>query len=70
MRPGIDLSEKRVLIVGLARTGIASALFCAERGARVTATDEQPESKLAEAAAKLRAAGITLELGAHRLAII
>ena len=67
MRPGIDLLEKRVLIIGLARTGIASALFCVERGAQVTVTDEQPESKLAEAAAKLRAEGVTLDLGAHRL---
>ncbi len=65
MRPGIELNDRRVLIVGLARTGIASALFCAARGARVTATDEQPESKFAEAAAKLRAAGVALELGAH-----
>lgn len=65
MRPGIDLNEKRVLVVGIARSGIATALFCAARGARVTATDEQPESNLAEAAAKLRAAGVALALGAH-----
>ena len=52
MRPGIDLSEKRVLVVGMARSGVASALFCAARGARVTATDAEPESKLADAAAK------------------
>ncbi len=65
MRPGIELAEKRVLVVGVARSGVASALFCAQHGARVTATDTEPESKLAEAAAKLRAAGVTLELGAH-----
>jgi UDP-N-acetylmuramoylalanine--D-glutamate ligase len=65
MRPGIELSGKRVLVVGLARTGIATALFCAARGARVTATEERPESQIAEAAAKLRAAGCALELGGH-----
>ena len=65
MRPGIDLNEKRVLVVGVARSGIASALFCAAHGARVTATDEKPEANLAEAAAKLRAAGVALALGAH-----
>jgi len=64
--PGIELRGKRVLVVGLARTGIATALFCAARGARVTATEERTEANVAEAAAKLRAAGITLELGGHR----
>ena len=66
MKPGIELTGKKVLVVGLARTGIATALFCAERGARVTATEERPEAELSEAAAKLRAAGVTLELGGHR----
>src|SRR2546426_2986941 len=66
MRPGIELEGKRVLVVGLARTGIATALFCAARGARVTATEARPESEVSEAAAKLRAAGCVLELGGHR----
>lgn len=65
MKPAIDLRSKRVLVVGLARTGVATALFCAERGARVTASEENPEAKVADAAAKLRAAGVTLELGGH-----
>jgi UDP-N-acetylmuramoylalanine--D-glutamate ligase len=66
LKPVIELAGKKVLVVGLARTGIATALFCAERGARVTATEERRESEIAETAAKLRAAGVTLELGAHR----
>ncbi len=65
MKPKIELAGKRVLVVGLARTGIATALFCAARGARVTATEERAESEVAEAAAKLRAAGCALELGGH-----
>ncbi|HVA95021.1 MAG TPA: UDP-N-acetylmuramoyl-L-alanine--D-glutamate ligase [Candidatus Dormibacteraeota bacterium] len=65
MKPGIELAGKRVLVVGLARTGVATALFCAARGARVTATEERPELQMAETAAKLRAAGVTLELGGH-----
>ena len=65
MKPGIELAGKQVLVVGLARTGVATALFCAARGARVTATEERPESQIAETAAKLRAAGVTLELGGH-----
>ena len=66
MRPGIDLAGKRVLVVGLARTGVVTALFSAGYGATVTATDERPETELQETAAKLRSAGVTLELGGHR----
>ena len=66
MKPVIELAGKKVLAVGLARTGIATALFCAERGARVTASEERAESELAETAAKLRTAGVALEFGGHR----
>jgi UDP-N-acetylmuramoylalanine--D-glutamate ligase len=65
VRPGIELEGKRVLVVGLARTGIATALFCAARGAIVTATEGRPESEIVDAAEKLLAAGCTLELGGH-----
>ncbi|HYL47228.1 MAG TPA: hypothetical protein VEU52_09375, partial [Candidatus Limnocylindrales bacterium] len=54
-----------MLVVGLARTGEAAALFSAGYGATVTATDEKPEAQLAEIPARLRDAGVKLELGAH-----
>ena len=64
--PGsIELRGKRVLVVGLARTGAATALFCARHNAIVMATDIRPESELGDAAAKLREAGVILELGGH-----
>jgi UDP-N-acetylmuramoylalanine--D-glutamate ligase len=69
LRPGFDLEGKRVLVVGLARTGTVASLFAAEYGATVTATDEKPESKLTATAAKLRAAGVKLALGEHAQAI-
>ena len=56
----------RVLAVGLARTGVATALFCAKRNAIVTATDTRPEAELGDAPAKLREVGVTLELGGHQ----
>ncbi|HXX18965.1 MAG TPA: UDP-N-acetylmuramoyl-L-alanine--D-glutamate ligase [Candidatus Acidoferrum sp.] len=65
MRPGFDFQGKRVLVVGLARTGEVVSLFAAGYGATVTATDEKPESELAATAEKLRAAGVKLELGGH-----
>jgi len=67
--PGqIELRGKRVLVVGLARTGVATALFCAARGATVTATDTRSESEIGGAAATLRDRGVALELGGHRQA--
>jgi UDP-N-acetylmuramoylalanine--D-glutamate ligase len=61
----MELKSKRVLVVGLARTGVATALFCAARGAHVTATESRTEAQIGEPVAKLRAAGVTLELGGH-----
>jgi len=64
--PGpVELKNKRVLVVGLARTGIATALFCAARGASVTATDARNDAEIGDAVAKAREAGVKLELGAH-----
>src|SRR5271167_844291 len=65
--PGsIELRKMRVLAIGMARTGIATALFCAKRNAIVTATDSRPEEELGNAPGLLREAGVTLELGGHQ----
>jgi UDP-N-acetylmuramoylalanine--D-glutamate ligase len=61
-----ELRGKRVLVVGLARTGVATALFCTARGAKVIATDMRSENEIGEAIAPLRTAGVRLELGGHR----
>jgi UDP-N-acetylmuramoylalanine--D-glutamate ligase len=66
----IELRGKRVLVVGLARTGVATALFCAARGAVVTATDMRSEKEIGEGVAKLRLAGVALSLGGHDEAIL
>jgi UDP-N-acetylmuramoylalanine--D-glutamate ligase len=66
MAAPIELRNKRVLVVGLARTGVATALFCAARGARVTATDTRGEKELGDTVVALRKAGVALELGGHR----
>jgi UDP-N-acetylmuramoylalanine--D-glutamate ligase len=65
--PGsIELRKMRVLVVGLARTGVATALFCAKHNATVTATDRRGEDELGNAPAKLLEAGVKLELGGHQ----
>src|SRR3984893_879244 len=64
--PGsIELRGEVVLVVGLGRTGVATALFCAQHDARVTASESRHESELAEVPARLRETGVQLELGGH-----
>jgi UDP-N-acetylmuramoylalanine--D-glutamate ligase len=62
----MELKGKRVLVVGLARTGVATALFCAARGAVVTATESRHEAEIGASVAQLRAACVTLELSGHQ----
>jgi UDP-N-acetylmuramoylalanine--D-glutamate ligase len=64
--PGsVELKNKRVLVVGLARTGMAVSLFCAARGAVVTATDSRGENEIGTELASLQAARVRLEVGGH-----
>jgi UDP-N-acetylmuramoylalanine--D-glutamate ligase len=55
-----------VVVIGLARSGIAAAEFLARRGASVVATDTKSEGVLKEEARRLREMGVRLELGEHR----
>ena len=55
-----------VVVVGLARSGIAAAEFLVRRGAEVVATDLKVEAELPEEAVRLRERGVRLETGAHR----
>jgi len=66
----LELPGKRVLVIGLARTGVATALFCAERGAVVTAIDTRSADELGECVSKLRDAGVQLQLGGYSDAIL
>ncbi|HVV49153.1 MAG TPA: UDP-N-acetylmuramoyl-L-alanine--D-glutamate ligase [Polyangia bacterium] len=54
-----------MLVVGLGRSGIAAAVLCAARGARVTVTDQRPAADLGRAVVQLPA-GVAQELGGHR----
>jgi UDP-N-acetylmuramoylalanine--D-glutamate ligase len=61
----MELKGKRVLVIGLARTGLATALFCASRGSIVTATDVRSAEELGQPVANLRTAGVILKAGAQ-----
>ncbi len=61
----MDLNHKRVLVVGLGKSGVASALFLKSRGARVTVSDTKPETELRNEILLLLEHGITVETGGH-----
>ena len=59
----MDLSGKKVLIIGAARSGIAAARFLINRGAVVALNDQKSLDKWSEAALGLKALGIGLVPG-------
>jgi UDP-N-acetylmuramoylalanine--D-glutamate ligase len=61
----MELQNKRVLVVGLGKSGVASALFLKSRGARVTVSDSKPEAELRDEILLLLEHGITVETGGH-----
>lgn len=61
----MELQGKRIVVVGLAQTGVALARFCARRGATVTVTDAKPAEKLQAQRAQLADLPIRWELGGH-----
>src|SRR5258708_10340043 len=61
----MELKEKRVLVVGLGRSGVASALFLKSKGARVTVSDAKSEDQLRQEIPALLDQGITVETGGH-----
>jgi UDP-N-acetylmuramoylalanine--D-glutamate ligase len=61
----MELEGERVVVVGLARSGIAAARYLADHGARVVATDRKTASELPEEALSLALQGVVLELGGH-----
>jgi UDP-N-acetylmuramoylalanine--D-glutamate ligase len=58
----MDLRNRRVIVIGLGKSGIAAAKLCAERGAKVIGTDSAALDKLPKEASEL---GIELRVGGH-----
>jgi UDP-N-acetylmuramoylalanine--D-glutamate ligase len=61
------LKDKNILVVGLGRTGLATARFLHQQGARVLVSDTADENKIGDSVRVLREMGITLELGPHHI---
>jgi UDP-N-acetylmuramoylalanine--D-glutamate ligase len=63
----MELKNKRVLVVGLGKSGLSAAMFLRAKGARVTVSDTRSAVALAHEIPALLEAGIMVESGGHGL---
>jgi len=63
----MELKGKRVLVVGLGRSGLAAALFLRRHGAQVTVSDVRSAKALEKEIPMLLEEGIAVEAGGHGL---
>src|SRR3954465_9830349 len=61
----MEVKDKRILVVGLGKSGAAAALFLEARGARVTVSDSKPQAQLGGFIPQLLDKGIAVETGVH-----
>src|ERR1700683_936507 len=63
----MELKGKKVLVVGLGKSGLAAALFLRHKGAQVTVSDIRPADSLGKEIPALLDEGISVEAGGHGL---
>jgi UDP-N-acetylmuramoylalanine--D-glutamate ligase len=63
----LELKGKKVLVVGLGKSGMAAALFLRHHGAKVTVSDVRSAEQLAKEIPALLEEGIMVEAGGHGL---
>lgn len=63
----MELKGKKVLVVGLGKSGLAAALFLRRRGAQVTVSDVRSAEALAKDIPALLDEGVMVETGGHGL---
>ncbi|RXS98148.1 UDP-N-acetylmuramoyl-L-alanine--D-glutamate ligase [Silvibacterium dinghuense] len=63
----MELKGKKVLVVGLGKSGLAAALFLRRRGAQVTVSDVRSAAALSRDIPALLEEGIMVEAGGHGL---
>jgi len=63
--PNMLVAGKKVVVVGMARSGLAAAEFLSKRGASVKVSDKRPEEELKAEVEFLRRNDIAYEVGGH-----
>jgi UDP-N-acetylmuramoylalanine--D-glutamate ligase len=63
----MELKGKKVLVVGLGKSGVSAALFLRSRGAQVTVSDMRSAAALAKEIPALLEHGVMVESGGHGL---
>jgi UDP-N-acetylmuramoylalanine--D-glutamate ligase len=66
MAKEMDLDGRKVLVVGLARTGLATTKFLKAKGSMVMTTEAKPKAEMKEAVQELEGMEIPMEWGGHR----
>jgi UDP-N-acetylmuramoylalanine--D-glutamate ligase len=59
----MNFADQNILVVGLARTGVALCRFLTEQGAQVTVTDQAASEALADPRQEIASLGVTENLG-------
>ncbi|MGH9413240.1 MAG: UDP-N-acetylmuramoyl-L-alanine--D-glutamate ligase, partial [Terriglobales bacterium] len=62
----MEIAGQRILVVGMAASGMAAARFLRARGARVVVSELRPAVAVRKEIAELLEAGIAVETGGHR----
>jgi UDP-N-acetylmuramoylalanine--D-glutamate ligase len=65
----MKIEGKKILVVGLGKSGLAAAEFLSSRGAIVTANDAQPAEKIAPAINQLIEKNIEVVAGSHPISL-
>lgn len=60
-----ELKDKRILVVGLGKTGVSLCHFLSQHGAQVTVTDHKSKPELSAQLEQLEGLPIKFELGSH-----
>ena len=60
-----DLKDKKILIVGLGRTGVSLAHFLNKHGAKITISDHKSEAELSDYLKKIKDLPVELQLEGH-----
>jgi len=62
----MDLNGRKVLVVGLARTGLATAKFLKAKGSMVSTTEIKSSEEMRDAFEEMKGMGFSMEWGGHR----